>query len=596
MAFTTLRFPEDIKWKRLCVTESMMDPTVCDRLRPLRWRSSAALFTYEPPEDEQLYPDHLVSYLKVVATITGYQPDGEEIGVPDDEWEDLPGIADFENVLAEYYPCYGALLEVVVGPPENADGAPANRPLAQYPFIASIEPQKRELFELVSETGEQTSRSVQGVNIKQGSTTTDSTESMDVFGGFGMQSTYAGTGGGSNLSGQWGTKDLNSTERVDLKTTDALEEMRNTLSRTTNLTQMYSLLQSFHTGTNRAVFLLQPRPHIVQHNATFINGPRQLEGVQEVFLVVMRPKGQEHPCVLVDLETAHLGFRSEFTTEKRIDTHSLHILAKAEDRGGSLGDDSHTEEVSDSTTYVPPAGWEIEGYEIASVNGQRIEEHHVDWGPIFLTIFGTVTWRFEDRTFGNLLLDGTLDVTVRINLRNKTPTKTGEVETLFLTGRRLCCCANGLVPLPGRRPPITDWVVGELDLSRYKLRFTSGPATGETLLETRRAVSILAREMRELSTGPKRYPTGEVHFFETNLFQRRLALHLRAHGARYELTGAEVPAAIRNRFGPKRRQPFTVADYLSIPAKAVARASGEDLVMVQRRRLQTALRSFRPAK
>jgi hypothetical protein len=31
MAFATLKFPEDIKWKRLCVTESMMDPEVCGR-------------------------------------------------------------------------------------------------------------------------------------------------------------------------------------------------------------------------------------------------------------------------------------------------------------------------------------------------------------------------------------------------------------------------------------------------------------------------------------------------------------------------------------------------------------------------------------
>jgi hypothetical protein len=238
MAFATLKFPEDIKWKRLCVTESMMDPEVCDRLRPLRWRSSAALFTYEPPEEEQPYPNHVISYLKVAATITGYQPDGNEINVPDADWEEMPGIEDFEHVLAEYYPCYGAQLEIVVGPPGNHAGSDDEEvPLSQYPYIVSIEPQKRELYELVSETGEQASRSVQGVNIKQGATTTDSTEAMDIFGG-GSISVPVGKEMqvGLGVQGQWGTKSVNSTERVDIKTSDTLEEMRNTLSRTTNLT------------------------------------------------------------------------------------------------------------------------------------------------------------------------------------------------------------------------------------------------------------------------------------------------------------------------------------------------------------------------
>ena len=33
-----------------------------------------------------------------------------------------------------------------------------------------------------------------------------------------------------------------------------------------------------------------PRPHIVESEKTFVNGPRELEGIQEIFLVVMRPR------------------------------------------------------------------------------------------------------------------------------------------------------------------------------------------------------------------------------------------------------------------------------------------------------------------
>jgi hypothetical protein len=129
-----------------------------------------------------------------------------------------------------------------------------------------------------------------------------------------------------------------------------------------------------------------------------------------------------------------LGF--VLSTPQRSGSTRIHIFAKAEDRGGSLGDDSVTVTVSDSSTCFPPIDWEILDYEVTSQSGQRVEEWHVDYGPSFLTIFGTVTWRFEDKVFGNQLLDGSLDVEVRIRLHKKTPTQTGEVETLFLTGRR----------------------------------------------------------------------------------------------------------------------------------------------------------------
>ncbi|HEY5958760.1 MAG TPA: hypothetical protein VIV60_19500, partial [Polyangiaceae bacterium] len=77
-------------------------------------------------------------------------------------------------------------------------------------------------------------------------------------------------------------------------------------SHTTNLSQLYQLLDSYHSGTNRAVFFLNARPHIVDSPFTFVNGPRRLEGVQEFFLVVRRPKEMENFCVKAVLETAHL--------------------------------------------------------------------------------------------------------------------------------------------------------------------------------------------------------------------------------------------------------------------------------------------------
>jgi hypothetical protein len=69
---------------------------------------------------------------------------------------------------------------------------------------------------------------------------------------------------------------------------------------------MYHLLDSYHTGTNRAVFLTMARPHLVDSLYTFVNGPRRLEGIQEFFLVVRRPKEMTGICVTAELETASL--------------------------------------------------------------------------------------------------------------------------------------------------------------------------------------------------------------------------------------------------------------------------------------------------
>jgi hypothetical protein len=65
-------------------------------------------------------------------------------------------------------------------------------------------------------------------------------------------------------------------------------------------------LQCYHLGTNRAVFFMQPRPHIQNARFTFIRGLRALEGVQEFFLIVNRPAEVARLCVEVALETAHL--------------------------------------------------------------------------------------------------------------------------------------------------------------------------------------------------------------------------------------------------------------------------------------------------
>ena len=80
---------------------------------------------------------------------------------------------------------------------------------------------------------------------------------------------------------------------------------------------MYHRLTGYHVGTNRAPFFMLPRPHIVQGPQTFVKGPRQLEGIQEFFLVVMRPRTWEEFCIEAFLETATCRSRSRRCCSRR---------------------------------------------------------------------------------------------------------------------------------------------------------------------------------------------------------------------------------------------------------------------------------------
>lgn len=342
MSQFNLNLPLDIPWRRIAVTEDMIDDKVGDRKFPLRWQSSISVFDYQPEDDYQNYEGMIVSYLKVTCSITGFQPRGDEVGlnhssarigsdkledgdllIDPARWKDTRVVNAYKKAIDDYYGCYGAILEVAVSPKGNRDGFKKS----EYPFFIDFEPKKRELFEVVTETGETMSRSLSGLNVRKGSTTTESHEVLDIFGGVNVQASYAGTGGGVGVQGQWGTKDVNQTEYVDMRTTDAAREKRETFSHATQLSQMYHQLNSYHIGTNRALFYILPRPHIVQlssdnpeeiDRSTFVDGPRLLEGIQEFFLVVLRPKEMEDLCVEAYLETAHI-FQEKIPEYRRAD-------------------------------------------------------------------------------------------------------------------------------------------------------------------------------------------------------------------------------------------------------------------------------------
>ncbi|MEH3055300.1 MAG: hypothetical protein PGN13_15070 [Patulibacter minatonensis] len=504
-----LSLPTDIPWKRICVTEDMIDERICDGRAPGKWQTSLAVFKYVPEEEDQLYPDYDISYLKVTATITGYQPLDQEVqGHIDWDGVDVSTIPGLTDLLNSYNPCHGAVLQVSVAPKGGADAVTKK----DYPFFLDFEPKKRELYELATDTKEKQSRSIESLNITKSSGSTQSTEILDVDmggGGFGAQASYAGTGGGFSYSapnGQWGTKRLNADESLASRTTDVGQEKRETFSYTTQLSQMYHLLDSYHLGTNRAVFFVQPRPHTLEEPSGFVRGPRPVEGIQEFFLVVARPKGQRDYCVSLRLDTSHITTTPIMDYERRSDQTSIAsatapVAGKHDTRAERIVGaracfidcwdvmyQCYRTSGSDTVNYSAPAGFRIVGYDNL-VNDSDHGSSSVSVTPNgqSLTINANANGHicFED---SGVCVDcpdeiqqwsGHARRQVQVNLISTTPTKkVGEEQVLMITTRGLCCC-----DAKDGRVKLEEKVVGirplPKDLTRVAAR-SAGPGVTAT--------------------------------------------------------------------------------------------------------------------
>jgi len=383
MTLQDLSLPVDVPWKLVATSQDML-ATRANPFPNATWKPSLAIFAYDPdlsdlPEE---FPDRALTFLKVSCSITSYTPPcAPAYSVPTPPppptqpsqgdnapnvylvvkdlgaLNDTGAISDTTADLASTsFPCSGALLQVAIYP--RQDGVDFTD-LSKLAVFTAFQPQKRELVEAATESGESLTQSKSDVSTRKGLTTTDSTEDLDIFTGANLKIGGSYEGG---VTGQWGTIKKSGTENTNATTTDSSRESRETSSHTTSLSQLYHLLNSYHVGTNRAIFFLQPRPHTLQQKDqfTFIDGPQEIEGVQEFFLVVSRPKtqaeqaaGQNPPaqlswlqdfCVDALLYTAHLdsnAIRKAMLEPKTMETPWYELWAAASEpkalSQGSLG-------------------------------------------------------------------------------------------------------------------------------------------------------------------------------------------------------------------------------------------------------------------
>lgn len=550
MTIATFSLPVDIPWQRIAFSEDMIDPVACDRRLPPRFRSSSAVFSYEPPEDQQRTDGFVVSYLKVACTITGYQPSDAEIRIRErlgrSGWTRADHNEYLQSVVGRYYACYGAMLEVVVAPhPED------QFPLHKYPYFADFDPKKRELYEMVSETGEVMSRSLEGVNVRLGQTTLQSHEVRDsttlageLAGAYGNAQTGGQVSAKGSASNTSGTTDLSQQATENIRTTDAARESRETFSHTTQLTQMYHQLDSYHLGTNRAVFFVLPRPHTAHSPLTFVNGPREIEGIQEFMLVVVRPKEMESFCVEAYLETAHLTHDPIPDLGETVRPLTLHISApitENDDRSYTNpvpGDNSSpviagkvidTSKGGGYSGYPPPpfpgtfmgAGYEVQ---------QPINYQGPSWGPDIkftvtsdhVHVAATVTgyWDMPNEEKH----PASLDLQALVYYKNAVPGVAGYRDGLLITARAICSCSN----LFRRKADYEDGlsVVYEKPLGDGKMR-PSQERTATSITQANQLQANIHREMIQSLSSVDRYPRGTVSLLDTQMVSNALAAALR---------------------------------------------------------------------
>ncbi len=488
MAIMGLNLPTDIPWEQICVTQDMMAADACEPHHPPKWRSSIAVARYIPDEEYQAYPNRKITYLKVTCTITGYQPRDKEVeGRVNFSGVSVQTIANIDSLLESYLPCSGALIQVAISPSSGLV------PRDEYPYFMDFQPKKRELYEMVTDTGERSSRSLEDTRIGKASGTSHSAEVLDVDqggssgGSANANVSYAGFGAGVGGSwsdshqGQWGTKQMGAQESSVARSTDESREKRESVSHTTQLSQMYHLLDSYHQGTNRALFFVQPRPHILELPTGFVRGPRGIEGIQEFFLVVNQAKDQDGFEVSVRLDTSHLTVIPIMDYD-RTRTDTVFCKAGADipsdqdtpaapeqnalrdgdgDRVGTIYYNCFKREDHQSCPYNPPSGYKIDvdtngGYlDMVNVGSHGSSSVDVDPGGASLTVHCDAVshvCKYEDHdiTVGYWAPDNVeadsykwtayAQRDVLVYLISREPVKKiGDRHVLLITTRELCC-------------------------------------------------------------------------------------------------------------------------------------------------------------
>ena len=588
--------PMQVPWRLIASSPDMMDETYCNKKFPFAFRSSIAIYSYDVDEVElpKQYANQRLTYLKVACSITGYQPNKAETVAGLTSFPNVP-TESLKRIMSEYFGCYGAMIEVgVFRHPEEDDESKASP--SNHPYIIDFEPKERDLVQAASLKGELLTASQSKVSTDKSLTHTETTKT-----GLSLDAKYktgkdTGAEIGGKLSHEWGETD----QDKRTVTADASRERKETEGSTTTISQLYNLLTGYHAGTNRAVFLMLPRPHTIQptNRRTFVQGLRVIEGIQEFFLIVARPKTMDRFCVEVKLDTGHFPEKVQ-TNEPEIQydeaTEEFWVDKTAE--WGTWGSDPKAID----TTHAVQNGWDIDRTKgdaghpgISMIKDESNEEAKDSLKSYNYKAISDSTVEVVGTIEGNSYFFTGYDAHFRRQYRvfkqrqkPKDPSELPEVTTAFLiTSRSLCACiGHHIVQIqtpPGLGESIVDVrkITVPLELvSTDQITQMPQPAFNEIL----RSIQYAFNTSRRL---PSRQPYGALGFLESDYFVDQIRLAMPAEELDRPLGAIDgLGAAELGRLG----EDFTVDQALSMDLNSLTERSGlstEDAVLLRNKLLQ----------
>ena len=423
---------------------------------------------------------------------------------------------------------------------------------------------------------------------------------------------------GAALNQKWGQS---STDTTSIQG-DTSRDRRETQGTSTNLSQMYNLLTGYHTGTNRAVFLMLPRPHTLQptDHRTFINGLRIIEGVQDFFLVIARPNTMSGLCVETWLETGHFPEHVTVSVPPPVyDLGSETFRVTADAQGGGWGSNYTQIEKDPSATHTLAAGWVVDRTNPGSDPGHPgiTVVSDVSWGahhgnPSVFNLTPQPHGQYQP-TDGTVQVSGTIwsngglgagahyDVTFTVFTRSEQPIPNpdpGPIVTTpaLITARGLCVCFESgdscPVILSVRDPSDTAGngktalfkgvsIVYEPQVPIDTSLLTSGSRLPAIKAMLSKMHTILATNWRL----PGRHAPGTVGFLDSDYVNSLLTNHLsQVHLSRQIGQVSGLPIGAVNALGATT----SVGDVLNLKLHHLSRRAGislEDAVAIRRKLL-----------
>lgn len=550
-----LVIPEDVPWQLLCTSQDMMDPNFCNKKFPFPWRSSLAISAYEVPDAQLPVPfcNGRLTYIKLTLSITGYQPTDQEIEDAYVEFANTPVEADLDDVFAVYFGCYGALLNVAFFP--NSDKSWQTK---DFPRIIAMEPKLRELIQSATESGEILTATKDSLATTKSHQTTFSSKTGTESGVTLSVPLGTGTNAAKAESKQSSTNEWGSTQQdTSQVVANASDERTEKVGHTTQLEQLYNFLSAYHQGTNRGVFLMLPRPHILQPTdlRTFVQGIRSIEGVQEFFLAVVRPVDMEGICVEAELDTGHFPEDAEVLppAPNYYETTETFRIAKHASNGGFGNGSGQTESLNYTHTvasgYVvdqrlipsPPFPQGDSGHvgvsdHMVSQNGQGAphDYNYQASSPHTVTVSGYIQgagWYGDGAIFEH-------EYTVYCRSEDEIESdfqNLHRIADLLITSRNLCCCFYKKVdgdcltigPVPSKPPvPVPDTTYSQIVEQRELMissSLLSDPIAGKTLEP---ATKGLLRQLKSIMSTSRdgRYSHTEdgISFLQSDFFISRI--------------------------------------------------------------------------